>query len=178
LYVAREIVVILQGLLVVCLSCGDVETGLGVDFQFLLLFFFGMLSSQNQMFLLQVLTRARGRAPITRTSSIQKFSVRSFATSPTIWCLLLDNTGNNYKSSRVSQVPSGSNVGQFKKEVKNEFSQMLNSIDAAQLDVFENKASLVTKEAPLEPDASVSGLGTSKDSPVIISSGEFVFLSC
>ena len=96
---------------------------------------------------------------------------------PLVWYLILDSaTGNPCKESTPSTVslPPGSVIDQFRKAVCLESSSILTGITSSQLRVYKNKAAfdkrndLEGKEEPLEEDALIQNLGSSKKEALIV----------
>ena len=98
--------------------------------------------------------------------------------STSVWYLLVDSNGQPYKktSADLVELPSTCVIAQFRDAVKLKSSNKLSSFDAADLVVYKNKESFEKRDSeveqerkePLEVDAVVVGLGTTKNDALIV----------
>ncbi len=91
---------------------------------------------------------------------------------PLVWFLLLGSDGQAYKGSSASSLslnPSAV-VDELRQAVVTKNPNMLSSVDAAQLKVYESKAAFIAKEEPLGEEVIVSGLDVESRSACCLSS--------
>ena len=85
------------------------------------------------------------------------------------WYQLFTENGAFMGSDKV-KLPSGSDISDFRKQVKAENAARLKEVDAGELTVYENMAAYENREtvAHLEEDLVVSGYGDSKKNSLIV----------
>ncbi|KAJ3202118.1 hypothetical protein HDU67_000791 [Dinochytrium kinnereticum] len=97
--------------------------------------------------------------------------------SPLVWFLLLDSaTGLLYKGSSADyfSLPPGSVIAQFRAAVKAENPNKLSFVDAADLNVYRNKAAFDKRNAAIDDEKEeqtsrlMDGLGASKKEALVV----------
>jgi hypothetical protein len=91
--------------------------------------------------------------------------------STSVWFLLVDSNGQPYEKTSADKVKlsTSSDVADLRDAVKLKRSNKLSSFDAADLVVYKNNRRVEQeREEPLEVDAVVEGLGTTKNDALIV----------